>query len=456
MMIFAVALWALAHSPIARGEEFAQQLFDRVKPSLVAVQYTLDTELGRREVIVPGIVIGGDGLVIFPIAAVSEQFPDEQLKEFKLIVPRNDADPQELDAVFQGRDERSRLAFVKTSEPQKWTPIKFEEFLPKIGDTVYSVGLLPKAAGYQPYLMRAIVSAHIRGDVKQVLVGDGGLTATGSPVFSTDGRAIGFVNAQSASLLLNGENNPMASLLASPRLFTPTSDFAPSLSDPPTADHPLELPWIGVPEMNGLKKEESEYFGLADQPAIQIGGIVPGTPAERAGLKQGDIVVKFNGEPLERGDDPDELPAILRRKLLWHHPGDTITFSILREKGQPLTDIKVTMDQRPKTANQAKRFWGEDLGFGVRELVFLDRYALKLAPDAGGLVVTVVKRDSSAATGRLRLSDLVLQLNGQPVSDLDAFKKSYAEFRESHPRDAVVMVVRREGREETIRIEPPQ
>jgi serine protease Do len=456
LLVLTLSGFARADAPAAPAAVDPQDLYSRVRPSLVAVQYTLDTELGRREVIVPGIVVSAEGLVMFPMAAVGEQFPDEQLKDFKIIVPKEDTDSDELDAVFQGRDERSRVAFVKTSEPQKWTPIKFEDYSPKIGDTVYSVGVLPKPAGYHPYLMRAMVAAYLRGDVHQILVGDGGLSATGSPVFSADGRAIGFVNTQTAPLVLNDQNNPMISLLQPPKLITPTAEFAISLADPPTAEHPLELGWIGVPEMNGLKKEESEYFGLQDQPAIQIGGIVPGTPAERAGLQQGDIVIKVDGQPLERGDEPDELPMILRHKLLRHKVGDTVTFTVLRGKGQPTKDIKITLDPRPKQANLAQRFWAEDLGFGVRELVYIDRYALKLKPEEQGLVTTVVKRDSSAATGRLRPNDLVTQLNGQPVTDLDSFKKAYEAFRKDKPREAVVMVVRREGREETIRIEPPQ
>ena len=238
--------------------------------------------------------------------------------------------------------------------------------------------------------------------------------------------------------------------------MTPTAEFAQGLSDPPTADHPLDLPWIGVLELNGLKKEEAEYFGLVDQPAIQIGGIADGAPADKAGMKQGDIIVKVDGKPLERGDEPEELPMILHRRLLKLKPGATVTFTVMRLKGQPLQDLKMTLASRPKQANIARRFWAEDLGFGVRELVYIDTYEFKLKPDAKGLYVTVVKPESSAATGRIHPGDLVTQLNGQPVLDLDFFKKNYSDFRTTHPRDAVVMVVLREGREETIRIEPPQ
>jgi len=455
-LTFSLCIFVVALTARADETQNAQQLFERVRSSLVAVQYTQDTELGRHEWICAGVVVGSDGLVMIPLRAVAEHIPDEQMKEFKIIVPKDDGDPQELDAVFQGRDERSEIAFVKTKETQKWTAIHFEDSAPKIAETVYSVGLLPKAAGYRAYLTRAMVAASLRGSVHQILVGDGGLAATGSPVFNADGKAIGFVNAQAPYPLMLNDPSALISIVTPPKFITPTAEFSQGLSDPPTADHPLDLAWIGVLELNGLKKEEAEYFGLVDQPAIQIGGIAGGAPAEKAGMKQGDIIVKVDGKPLERGDEPEELPMILHRHLLRMKPGSTVTFTVMRIKGQPLQDLKITLEPRPKQANIARRFWAEDLGFGVRELVYIDTYEFKLKPDAKGLYVTVVKPESSAATGRIHPGDLVTQLNGQPVLDLDSFKKDYNDFRMTHPRDAVVIVVVREGREETIRIEPPQ
>jgi serine protease Do len=264
------------------------------------------------------------------------------------------------------------------------------------------------------------------------------------------------VNYQSPFPIWLDSKNPLIQLVQTPKFFTPTSEFSQSLSAPPTAAHPLTLAWMGAMELAGLKKEEAEYFGLVNQPAVQIGGIAAGGPSEKAGIKQGDIVVKMDGQPLERADDPDDLPLVLRRKLLRMNPGTVVTFSILRGKDQPLKDVRVTLEPRPPQPATAKRYWAQDLGFGVRELVFEDRYIQKLAPDAGGLIVTVIKPDSSAGNGHLQMNDLVTQMNGQSATDLASFKTAYQNFRKSQPAEAVVMVVRREGHEETIRIEPPQ
>jgi serine protease Do len=440
----------------AGADETPPQLYDRARQSIVAVQYTLSTELGRHELIVPGVIVSADGLVMIPMMAVSETWPDSQLKEFKIIVPKDDADQQELDAVFQGRDERSDVAFVRTKEPQKWTPIHFEDEKLNIGDPVYSVGILAKAGGYRAYFMRAMVSADIRSQTKQILVGDGGLATIGSPVFAADGKAIGYVNYQPPFPMWLNDANPLVPLVSPPKFITPTSEIAQSLNDPPTADHHIQLAWIGAMELNGLKKEEAEYFGLVNQPAVQIGGVATNGPAEKAGLKQGDIVVKVDGQPLQRTDDPEDLPMLLRQKLLRMKPGTKVILTVLSGAGQPTKQVTVTLEPRPPAPNEAKRYWAEDLGFGVRELAFQDRYVLKLRPGSTGLYVAVVRPESSSATGGLKPNDLVTQLNGQPVTDVDSFKTAYEAFRKAQPTTAVVMVATREGKEETIRIEPPQ
>src|SRR5438045_2314447 len=144
------------------------------------------------------------------------RIPDAQMKEFKILVPSQEHEPDEIEAVFQGRDERTNTAFIRpkgtspssrkstTSESsetsqateQKWTPLKFEDAKVAVGDPIVSIGLLPKTAAYKTYLTRGTTSATLRGELPQVLVVGGNLAAMGSPVFNEAGQAIGFVNSQ--------------------------------------------------------------------------------------------------------------------------------------------------------------------------------------------------------------------------------------------------------------------
>src|SRR5690242_9247597 len=150
------------------GPDAAEKLYERVSPSLVVVRYTWEGEMGRREMAGTGIVVGKDGLVmtsgsLFDIRTY--RIPDEQLKEFKILIPSQDKDPEELDAEFLGRDDRTSMGFVKAKSPKKgddaadadsdkpaakreWKPLKFEEHAVRIGEPILSIGLLPKAAAY--------------------------------------------------------------------------------------------------------------------------------------------------------------------------------------------------------------------------------------------------------------------------------------------------------------------
>ena len=457
---------------VPAGRGFAQRLYDAVTPSLVAVQYTFTGETQQGDVIVAGIVIDDHGLVMFPLAAVNDELPDEQLRRFKIIVPRQDTDNEELDATFEGRDERSQMAFVRCKPevagkgttrpaPRVWTPIHFGERSPDIGTNVFSVGILPRNGGYHSVLTRSIVSAYLRGPVKQVEVAGGGLAGFGSPVFDATGTAIGIVGYEPPATILLDDKNPQQELLgslATNRYYIPTSEFEIGLVDPPSAGHPVVLSYTGLPELSGLKKEEADYLGLTGRPAVSVGDVLADSPAAKAGLKRRDVIVTFDGHPLERGDTPEELPMILRRQLAQRPPGTVVTFGVLRGgPDQKLTDIRIPLGVRPEPANRAKRFWADDIGFGVRQPVLLDRYARHMKPaDAAGVVVTVLKQEASAQTAGLQPEDLVLQVNGQPTPTLADFKAVYGDYRKAHPHDAIVMVVKREGREQTIRIEPPQ
>ena len=452
----ALVLFLATLAPAGVGPEKTQKLYADVAPSLVAVKYTLVAELQRVELIGPGIVVGEDGLVMAPMILFHANIPDEQMQDFKIVVPHQDKDPEELDAVFHGRDERTNMAFLKTKSPQKWKPLKFEDAPVNIGDTVLSVGTLPKGASYKPYVMEATVAALLRGEVPQVLV-PGGLTAYGSPVFNADGKAIGMVNFQVGQpAMLNDPATSMGAIENPPKFYVPASFFLRSLSDPPTPEKPIVMPWLGVVQLSGVNEALAEVMGLKNQPAIQIGGVIPGMPADKAGLKKGNIIVKVNGEPLERGDEPLELPAILQRRLAWFKPGEQVTFSVLTGKNQPLKDVTVTLDPMPKRQNLAKRHYFEDLGFSVREIVFGDTFAQRLAADAKGVVVSLVRPQGAAHSGGLQPNDLVQELNREPVTDLEQFKKAYEDFRKAKPAEAVVMVVLREGQTKVIRTEPPQ
>jgi len=136
--------------------------------------------------------------------------------------------------------------------------------------------------------------------------------------------------------------------------------------------------------------------------------------------------------------------------------GDKVALTVMRDKDKPTTEISVTLEEQPRQANLAKRYYAEDLGLSVRDVVFADTYAKRVAADTKGVVVAFVRPASSAASAGLRMGDLVTEINKSPVTDLEGFKKSYKDFREKTPKEQVVLVVIREQKTEVIKMEPPQ
>jgi S1-C subfamily serine protease len=461
-LVYAV-LFVLAGVARAITPDAAQKLVKDVTPSLVAVQYTYDGELGRRDFVGAGLVVREDGLIITSMSLTPQLLPDVQMKDFKIIIPGDEL--KEIDATFVGRDERSNLTFVKANEPKDakekmtWRPVKFDDVPLRIGEEVTSVGMLGKTASYQSYFTNAKVSANLRGEDRHVLVTPSGLAAVGSPVFNAEGKAVGWVTMQAGQVITLNDPNPqnqLQMLYAPPRMFLPTKEFALSLGDPPVAGQPLKLPWLGVAQMTGLKKEVAEYFGLTGQVAVQVGDVIKGTPADKAGLKPGNIIVKMNGQPLERGDEPDEAAMILMKAVKRMKVGTPVTFSIITEPNKPAADVKVTLAERPKEENQAERFFDEKMGFTAREIVFQDTYRRKLPADQKGVVIALVKPASAAQAGKLERGDLITKLNQTPVTDVEQFKKEFQAFRKEKPKEAVVLEAVRGGNDEIIRIEPPQ
>ena len=447
-------------------------LVDRVRPSLVAVQFTYEGELGRRDYVATGVVVRNDGLTIVPVDFVPRQLPDEQMSGFKLVIPGDDE--TEIEAIFLGRDERYQLAFFIPKAPSDkhvFMPIQFTAKTVAVGEDVFSVGLLPEAAGYQAYQIQSRVAAKLRGPLPQVLVDGGGLAVVGSPVFDSAGNAIGLVNDQpervlilndrpvrvgDRSLLLNDPQNPFAAIDAPPRLFTPASDFMSAIQTPPTAEKPVRLPFSGLASLTGLTKDVAEFYGLKGKVAVQVGEVIPGFAADNAGLKKGFIITTLNDKPLERGDLPDESPLIFTRKLTRMSVGDVVTLGVITEAGQEPKPITLKLGERPAGANKAARYYADDLGFTTRGVVFEDTYARKLTPETPGVIVTFVRPQSAAQAAQLAGNDFVQQINQTPITSVEQFKTEYLKFRKDKPREAVVLEVLRQGNTQIIRMESPR
>lgn len=433
------------------------ELLEGMKSSVVVVQFTYDGEMGKRDFAGMATIVRDDGLAIYSLDLAPRSLPDAQMTDFKIILP---GDPEnEIDAEFLGRDERYGICYIKPKDSKShvWKPVSFSDQPVGIGESIHSIGILPKLAGYHLYYCSAKVAAVLRGPVPQVLVDGSGLSVIGSPVFNDAGQAIGLVNSQpDRTVLLNDPRNPFATVENPTRLFTPASDFLSSLQHPPEPGSPIRVAFAGLGSLTGLSKDVAEFYGLKGTVAIQVGDVVPGFAADQAGLKRGDIIIRLNGQPLEKGDLPEETPAIFNRKLSQMNVGQTVELEVISDRNSPPRTLRMTLGEKPAQANKADRFYAEDLGFTARDAVFEDRYVRKLPLDSKGVVVAFIRPQSAAQTAQLAPNDFIQLINQTPINDVKQFQEVYQTFRKEKPRDAVVLEVLRGGNTQIIRIEPPR
>jgi serine protease Do len=174
---------------------------------------------------------------------------------------------------------------------------------------------------------------------------------------------------------------------------------------------------IGLQDIDaGLAKS----FNLPNQNGALVTDVAPGTPAEKAGIKSGDVIVSFNGMEV-----PDAHG--LQLAVSQCEPGSPATIKLIRDGVQK--EISVTLAALPgqggneddQNSSGVDNSTTDSLdGVTVADLDQNVRQELKIPDSLQGAVVTDVDQDSNAADAGLQKGDVIVQINRQPVKDSDS------------------------------------
>jgi len=165
---------------------------------------------------------------------------------------------------------------------------------------------------------------------------------------------------------------------------------------------------VAIQEVN---QALADSFGLKQPAGALVSAVTPGSPAARAGLKAGDVILAYNGRQLASST---ELPALVAATT----PGATAKLDVLRNGRHTSVDVKVGELSSPKVASADEP--GQErgrLGVLVRPLTSEEQ---KEAGVSGGLVVESAR--GPAADAGIQPGDLVLSVNGTPVSSVAQLK----------------------------------
>jgi serine protease Do len=193
--------------------------------------------------------------------------------------------------------------------------------------------------------------------------------------------------------------------------------------------------------LQGLDADVAKGFGLKDANGALVDSVEPGKPADKAGLKQGDVITAIDGQPVDSANT-------LTNRVVEMAPGTTITLDGFRD-GKPI-QFHVTLGTRPNGTDEQdaessgsgkESSSGALQGVQVENLSSDIRQQLELSAGTQGVVVTNVE-ESSPAAGSLTRGDVILQVNRQPVSNRSDFDRLVRQAGDK----GILLTVNRQGR----------
>ena len=206
--------------------------------------------------------------------------------------------------------------------------------------------------------------------------------------------------------------------------------------------------WLGV-ATQPLTRELAEALRIPDKTGVRVTQVYPGTEADKAGFKVGDILLTLEGDAIQasKAEDNEVFANMIRRRKI----GDAATLGVLR--GEETLQIKATLETPPMPASEAKRHKDEDFEMTLREMTVDDRLSRRLDDADRGVLIEKIEPASWPALARVGVGDILLAVNGEPTHDIAAAEKALAAARASKAR-FVTFFVRRGVRTMYFELEP--
>ncbi|RYY02412.1 MAG: Do family serine endopeptidase [Gammaproteobacteria bacterium] len=344
-----------------------------------------------------GFIISSDGYVLTNNHVVSEA------DEIKIILN----DDREFEAKLIGTDERTDIALLKIDAKNlpQLSLAKNEKL--KVGQWVVAIGSpfgldYSASAGIVSAIGRNIPSEHnyVQFIQTDVAINPGN---SGGPLFNMDGEVVG-INSQ----IYSPSGGSVGLSFAIPSSVA--LDVVSQLKDKGR----VERGWLGV-VIGNVDKDLASAYGLDKAQGAIVSEVYPKGPAEKAGVKVGDLIVKFNDHDVHSQAD---LPRIVGQLA----PGTKVTFDVIRKgKRETLTGVLEKLKDEsgatstPTPANESKTTKTDSLGLTVAPV------------DSGGkekgVQVLTIEPDSAAQRAGLQRGDIITQLDFVDLDSVASYGK---------------------------------
>ena len=350
------------------------------------------------------------------------------------------SDGRQLDAEIVGDDPQMDLALLKVDAGE---PLPFVAFgdsdAVRVGEWVFAIG---NPFGLGGSASAGIVSARGRdirsGPYDDYLQIDAPINRgnSGGPVFNAAGEVIG---VSTAIVSPNGGSVGIGFAIPSKHVTAVVEQLKENGS--------VERGWLGV-ALQDLDSALAETLGLDGTEGALVAEVVPGSPAEAAGLEAGDVVTRFDGEAIESVRD-------LTFTVAGRRPRESVSVEVIRD-GRAL-ELDVELGNRAQATASPSSGWraparpgarGEQSALGLRlaPLTDRERTRLGLPRDVGGAIIADVRPGSPAAREGLRSGDVIVSVNRQAVDSVDDVTAALEAARRDGDR-ALLLVRRGEGQQ---------
>jgi len=346
-----------------------------------------------------GIIITADGYIITNNHVV------ENATEINIRL----TNLKEYEAKIIGRDSKTDLALLKIEADEKLPTVTFgNSDKLRVGDWVLAIG---NPFGFEQTVTAGIVSGkgrHLGGaPYENFIQTDASINPgnSGGPLFDTKGRMVGI---NTAIYSRSGGNIGIG--------FAIPINMANNVITQLKEHGQVERGWLGV-MIQHVTQELADQFKLDRPIGALVGEVSPGSPAEKAGIKQGDIIIAFNGmEILQMSGLPSlvaQTPVGTKVKVELVRKGEKKTLTVILGK---LKEDHAGIDSSETTTE-------EKVGLTVQELTKELAQSLGME-DSKGVVITNVEAGTPAGDAGLRRGDIVLEANRKAIENIDHFKKA--------------------------------
>jgi len=364
-----------------------------------------------------GVIVNSEGYILTSNHLVN------QAEEIKVTLP----DKREFDAEVIGTDSQSDVAVIKIEGDDLPVLETGDSDDLRLGETVIAVGY-PFGVGQT--VTKGIVSALGRSlklvDYEDFIQTDAAINPgnSGGALINIKGELIGI---NTAIVSRSGGSQGIG--------FAIPINLATSIMESITEHGYVIRGYLGVflyPQ--DITPGMAEVFGMESTRGALISEVSEDTPADRAGLKSGDVVVRFNGVGVEDSDD-------LRTMVADVTPGTEVEIEIIRDGEHK--ELEVEIGERPESEGEIREESPEGstlfLGVALRNLNDYLRNRLDIPQNIRGVVVTDVSGGSPAAEAGLKEGDVILEINRQRVENINDMRDVLDSMEE---KSAVVRIFR--------------